>query len=176
MSTVEKQTVVKEVAETIGEAKSVFLTDFTGLNVQEVSELRRAFKQQSVKYRVVKNTLARLSAKEAGYEELLTFLEGPTGMAFGMEDPGAPAKVIKQFTKNKDKLKVKACLFEGVLVGAEQLGNLATLPSRDELLAQLLGTLNAPLSNLVFSLNGIICKLVYTLNAVKAQKEENNQV
>lgn len=126
----------------------------------------------SVQYRVVKNTLARLSAKSAGFEELLEYLEGPTAMAFGMNDPVAPAKVIDEFSKKTDKLKVKACLFEGVLFGAEDVSKIAALPSKQELLTKLAGVLNAPLSNLVFSLNGILSKLVFALNAIKDQKNE----
>lgn len=172
MPTPQKEAVVAEVAEKLNEAKSVYLTDFTGLNVQEVSELRRAFTGASVQYRVVKNTLARLSAKSAGFEELLEYLEGPTGMAFGMNDPIAPAKVIDEFSKKTDKLKVKACLFDGVLFGAEDVSRIAALPSKEELLTKLAGVLNAPLANLVYSLNGIMSKVVFALNAVKDQKSE----
>ena len=148
MPTPQKEEIVKEVAESLNKAKSVFLTDFKGLNVAEANSLRRAFSEQSVEFRVVKNTLARLSVKEAGCHELLEFLEGPTALAFGMDDPVAPAKVIKEFSKSSDKLELKACLFEGVLIGADQIGRLANLPSREGLLGQLVGVLNAPISKL----------------------------
>ena len=171
MALVEKETAVKEIAEKIRESKSVFLTDYKGLNVQEISNLRRSFREASVEYKVVKNTLTKLSAKEAGFEELNDYLEGPTAMAFGLDDPAAPAKVIKEFTKKNDKLTVKACLFEGTLLGEDQLSNLASLPSRDEVVGQLAGVLNAPISNLAFALNGILSQVVYALNAVKNQKE-----
>lgn len=172
MPTAEKVARVEEIAESITRAKSVYLTDFTGLNVEQFNELRRAFRSQSVQYRVVKNTLARLSVKSAGCEELLEYLEGPTGLAYGVDDPAAPARVMKEFTKNYDKLKIKACLFEGTLVGADGVRRLADLPSRDQLLAQVLGGFKAPISNLAYSLNGLLSKLVFALDAVKQQKEK----
>jgi large subunit ribosomal protein L10 len=126
-----------------------------------------------VEYKVVKNTLTRLSAKSAGFEELNEYLEGPTALAFGLDDPAAPAKVIKEFIKDSDKLKVKACLFEGSLLGEEMLSDLASLPSRDEVIGKLAGVLNAPIANLAGALNGVLAQVVNVLNAVKSQKEEN---
>lgn len=172
MPTPEKEAIVEEVAEKLNEAKSVFLTDFRGLNVREANRLRRSFSDASVQYRVVKNTLARLSVKSAGCDELLEYLDGPTAMAFAMDDPSAPAKVIKEFSKESDKLTVKACLFEGVLIGTDKVGELANMPSRIELLGMLTGVLEAPLSNFVFSLNAILNKLAYALDAVRSQKEQ----
>ncbi|MFQ6114711.1 MAG: 50S ribosomal protein L10 [bacterium] len=173
MPTPEKIAAVEEVAKQITQAKSIFLTDFSGLNVEDINDLRKSFRGASVEYRVVKNNLARLSAKSAGCEELLEYFEGPTALAFATDDPAAPAKIIAKFAKEKDKPKIKACLFEGVLIGADQISAITNLPSRDELLAKLIGGLNAPLSNLVFSLNGILRKLVFALDAVKKQKEES---
>lgn len=173
MPTPQKEEVVAEVTQKLNEAKSVFLTDFKGLNVQEISDLRRAFTGASVQYRVVKNTLARLSVKEAGLDELLEYLEGPTAMAFGMDDPAAPARVIKQFAKDSAKLQVKACLFDGMFLDANKVNEIANLPSKEQLLGKLSGVLNAPLTNLVYSLNAILSKFVFALNAVKEQKSES---
>lgn len=171
----EKIARVEELTEKLNEANSVFLTDFTGLNVQEINELRRSLKGASVEYQVVKNTLARLSVKSAGCEELLEFLEGPTAFAFGIDDPAAPARVMKEFRKNNEKLRFKACLFDGVLIGAEGIEEVASLPSREVLLARLMAGLNSPISNLVYSLNGILNKLVTVIDAVKKQKEESQE-
>lgn len=175
MPTPEKEATVAEIAEQMKRANSVFLTDFKGLNVQEISELRKAFAGVQVEYRVVKNTLAKLSIKQAGCEELESYFEGPTALAFGMEDPTAPAKVIKDFSKKNEKLSVRACLFEGELFGEERVADLANLPSRDEVMGQLVGVLQAPISNLAFSLNAVISKLAYALNAVKEQKENESK-
>lgn len=173
MPTPQKEAIVAEVTEKLNEAKSIFLTDFKGLNVDEINDLRRAFTGASVHYRVVKNTLARLSVKEAGCDELLDYLEGPTAFAFGMDDPAAPARVIKKFTKESDKISVKVGLVDGVLIDSTRVNEIASLPSKDQLLGQLSGVLNAPLSNLVLSLNAILSKLVFALNAVKENKDES---
>lgn len=174
MATPEKERIVAEVSDKMSQAKSVFLADFTGLNVQEASDLRRAFREAAVEYRVVKNTLARLSVKAVGHDGLLEYFQGPTAIAFGMGDPAAPAKVLKKFEKQTDKVKVKACLFEGTMIGSDKLSDLASLPSRDEVLGQLVSVLNAPISNLAFALNGVTSKLAYALDAVRKQKEENS--
>ena len=168
----QKVEIVEELSKKISEAKSVFLTDFTGLNVQEISELRRSLKGASVEYQVVKNTLARLSVKSAGYDDLLEFLDGPTALAFGTDDPAAPARIMKEFRKSNEKLKFKACLFDGVLLGVDRIDEIANLPTKEVLLARLLGSLNSPLTNLVCSLNGILTQLVTVIDAVKKQTEE----
>lgn len=171
MPTAEKVTVVDEITKRLQESKSVFLTDFTGLNVAQMTELRRAFKNASVHYEVVKNTLARRSAQSANCEAIMDYLEGPTALAFGISDPSAPARVIKEFRKTAEKLQVKACLFEGVFIGPERVADIANLPSRDVLLSQLLGVLNAPVSKLAVSLNAVLTKLALAVDAVKKQKE-----
>ena len=173
MPTPQKEAIVAEITEQLNEAKSVFLTDFKGLNVDEINDLRREFTSASVQYRVVKNSLARRSIKEAGCDELLEYLEGPIAIAFGMDDPVAPARVIKKFAKNSDKLSVKVGLMDGVLIDSTRFDEIASLPSRVQLLGQLSGVLNAPLSNLVLSLNAILSKLVFALNAVKENKDES---
>ncbi len=174
MPTAEKEAAVERISKQLSESKSVYLTDFTGLNVEEITKLRRAFSGAQVEYRVVKNTLAKLSAKEAGCEDIIEHLSGPVAMAFGVDDPVAPAKVIKEFSKKNDKLKLKACLFEGVLFGEDKLDQIANLPTRDEILSKVCNVLNAPISNLAFSLNGVLSKLVYAMNAVKEQKENQS--
>lgn len=171
----EKVAFVEEVAEKLRQAKSVFLTDFTGLNVEEINTLRKSFRRASVEYRVVKNTLARLSFRSAGYENLLEYLEGPTALAFGMDDPTAPAKVISEFAKTPDKPKIKACLFEGVFIGTDRISEITNLPSKEVLLAKILGGLNTPLTGLVLSLNSILRNFLYALESVKKLKEKSNK-
>jgi large subunit ribosomal protein L10 len=172
MPTPQKEAVVGEVADRLKQAKSVFLTDFTGLNVADISQLRRDFRGSKVEYRVVKNTLARLSARQAGMEEILPFLEGPTAFAFGMEDPVAPAKIIKAFVRGRETPKVKACLLEGQLFEGAAVDELANLPSRHELLAGLAAGLNSPITKLALTLQATLQNLVYALNALKRKKEE----
>jgi large subunit ribosomal protein L10 len=173
MPTTEKVTTVDQLTRRIRESKSVFLTDFTGLNVEEINNLRRAFKKASVHYEVVKNTLAGIASKSAEYEKLVDFLHGPTALAFGVDDPSAPARVIKEFKKSSEKLQIKACLFEGVLIGPERLNEIANLPKKEVLLGRMVGSLYSPLTRLVFSLNGMLTKLVVAIDAVKKQKEQS---
>lgn len=167
----EKVAAVEEMAEKFKSAKSVFLTDFTGLNVEEINKLRRSCQAASVEYRVVKNTLARRSVRSAGCEELEPYLEGPTAIAFGMSDPVAPAKVIKEFAEKTDKPAIKVCLFEGVLIGTDKLEEIANLPNREEILGTLAVTLQAPLRGLASALSGVMRNLAYALEAVRKQKE-----
>ncbi len=174
MPTAEKEAIVADVAEQLSKASSIFLTDYKGLNVEEITKLRQAFAGANVEYRVVKNTLAKLSAKSAGCDDIVEYLQGPTALAFGMDDPVAPARVISEFSKKNEKLTVRACLFEGVLFGEERVAELASLPSRDEVLGQLVGVLQAPISNLAYALNGVLSKLVYALDAVKEKKENES--
>lgn len=173
MPTAEKIAIVDEITKRFKESKSVFLTDFTGLNVEQMTELRRAFRNAAVHYEVVKNTLAQRSAQSANYDAITSYLEGPTGLAFGIEDPSAPARVINDFKKVSDKLQIKACLFEGVLIGPERVAEIANLPPKNVLLGQVLGVLNAPLSKLAFSLNAVLSKLAYAVDAVRKQKESS---
>jgi large subunit ribosomal protein L10 len=167
----EKELVVNEVAESLAQAKGIYLTDFTGLNVEEMNELRREFRQASVQYRVVKNTLARKSVTDAGYENLLEFLNGPTAFAFSNDDPSAPARIIRDFAKTREKPTIKALVFEGQVFDSSRVDQIAKIPSREILLSQLLGTLQTPMINFVNTLHGILSKFVRTLDAIKEQKE-----
>lgn len=171
MPTPQKEEIVTKVADQLKQAKSVFLTDFTGLNVADISELRRIFRESKVEYRVVKNTLARLSVRKAGLDVILPYLEGPTAFALGMDDPVAPAKVIKEFVRGRETPKVKACIVEGQLFEGERVDEIANLPSRHQLLANLASGLNAPLLNLVSTLQAGVQNLLYALNAVKEKKQ-----
>ena len=175
MARPEKENVVTEVAESLAQARGAYLTDFTGLNVEEMNELRKEFRQSSVKYRVVKNTLARRGVTEAGYEELLDFLNGPTAFAFSDEDPGIPARIIREFAKKTEKPAIKAIVFEGQIFDSSRVEQIANLPSREILIAQLLGTLNAPLANFAGALQGILSKFVRTLSAIKEQKNVSDE-
>jgi large subunit ribosomal protein L10 len=168
----DKVEAVDKLSEKFASAKSVFLTDYSGLTVEALTNLRRSFRKSEVEYLVGKNTLVRLAAEKAGYQALAPYLEGPTALAFGMKDAGAPAKVILDFLKSHPKPAIKAFIFEGQFFEAKQAEQVSKLPSRQDLLVQLAGTLNAPLYGLVNSLQGIIRNFVYALHAVGEQKEK----
>lgn len=171
-----KQAVVAELKEQLTSAKGVVLTGYKGLTVAQDTALRREFREAGVTYHVVKNTMLRLAAQEAGIEGLDEHLEGTTAFAFSAEDAVAPAKVIGGFIK-KNKLDdagvltIKVGMVEGQVIDAKEVNALATLPSREELIAKMLGSMNAPISNTVNVLQGVIRKAVYVLDAVRAQKE-----
>jgi large subunit ribosomal protein L10 len=165
---------VEEITEGLKQAKGVFLTDFTGLNVEQITELRRNFRKADVSYMVVKNTLARRSCKDVGLDEMIPYLNGPTGLALANSDPVAPVRVIMDFLKahkDKEKPEIKGAVVEGQVLSKAEAEAMKNIPTRDVLLAQVVGTIAAPLSGLVGGLQGVIRKFVYTLDAVKEKKE-----
>ena len=171
-----KQAVVAQLKEQLESAKGVVLTSYKGLTVAQDTELRRELREAGVSYHVVKNTMLRIAAKEAGIEGIEEHLEGTTAFAFSTEDAVAPAKVICGFLK-KNKLEdaevltVKVGMVEGKVIGVDEVKALAALPSREELIAKLLGSMNAPISNTVNVLQGVIRNAVYVLDAIRSQKE-----
>jgi large subunit ribosomal protein L10 len=174
MPRAEKVNTVSELKEKISEAKSILLTDFTGLNVEEISELRNQLRKSSIEYRIVKNTLTRISVEELGMTEILDHLDGPTAIAFGLDDPIASAKIITEFAKKFEKPKIKAYFLDGQKFEGTQVGELANLPDKDVLRAQLVGTISAPLSNFVFLLKNLLQKTVLVLDAIKEKKEQQD--
>ncbi len=170
-----KQAIVAKLKDQLTSAKGVVLTSYKGLTVAQDTELRRELRANGVTYHVVKNTMLRLAAKDAGIEGLDSHLEGTTAFAFSAEDAVAPAKVICDFMK-KNKLEeagiltVKVGMVEGKVIDEKEVKALASLPSREELIAKLLGSMNAPISNTVNVLQGVIRNAVYVLEAVRAQK------
>jgi large subunit ribosomal protein L10 len=172
MARPEKVAVVDEIAEKIKRTQSLFLTDFTGLDVEAINELRLLLRENAVEYRVVKNTLARLAADQAGREDLKPFLVGPTAMAFGFEDPVLPAKLLSRFAQKTGKPSVKAILFEGQLFGQETMDRLKVLPSHEELLAQILGGLKAPMMRTVMVLTGLLRNLLNVLDAISQKRAQ----
>ena len=167
----EKEPVVQEIKEKLQASKGVVLTDYRGLNVSAITELRRNLRAAGVEYKVVKNTLTSIAAKELGIEDIDTYLSGPTAIAYGLEDAVAPAKVIAEFAKNHKELEIKAGLLEGKVIGVDQIKALANLPSREVLLAKLLGSMQSPLYGMANVLQGNIRNLVYVLDAVRQKQE-----
>ena len=171
-----KQAVVAQLKEQLESAKGVVLTSYKGLTVAQDTELRRELREAGVSYHVVKNTMLRIAAKEAGIEGIEEHLDGTTAFAFSTEDAVAPAKVICGFIKkykleDAEVLTVKVGMVEGKVIGVDEVKALAALPSREELIAKLLGSMNAPISNTVNVLQGVIRNAVYVLDAIRSQKE-----
>jgi large subunit ribosomal protein L10 len=174
MPTQKKIETVEEYTQKFKSAKSIFMADFGGINVEEANKLRRSFRDAKVEYKIIKNTLAKRSFDGAGIDGVDTLLTGMTGFALSVDDPVAPIRIIKDFNKSlpKDKtgLVIKGCLFEGRIFGPDKAEALANLPTREVLIAQLLGMLQAPMGKLLGALQGTGRKLAGTLEAVKNQK------
>jgi len=168
----EKEAVVSQIREKLSSAQVAILTDYRGLTVAEMNQLRKKFRESNVEFRVVKNTLTLLAAKSIGLEELQDYLKGPTAIAFGMEDPVVPAKIISEFSKDHKALEVKGGLLEGKIIPIEKIKELAELPPKEQLLAKLAGAMNSPIVMLVNVLNAPIRDFVYALDALRRKKEE----
>jgi len=155
----------------LADSQNLFLTDFAGLTVEEITKLRGELRKDGSTYAVVKNTLFKIAAGDEIAKQLDAFLAGPTGIVFAGTDPVAPAKAIKQFADDSKKLGIKAAYIDGKLVDAKQVLVLASLPPKIELIAKLVGTLANPLRGLVTVLSGNQSGLVRALNAIREQKE-----
>lgn len=152
-----KQQIVSEVKEKLEKANAVLLVDYKGINVADVTELRKRFREAGVDYKIYKNTLFKRAASELGIEELDEFLQGTVGYVFGYDDVVAPARTINQFLKDNPKapLTVKAGYVEKKLMDAKAVKALGDLPSKDVLVAMLLGALQGSIRNLAYMLNSI---------------------
>lgn len=168
----QKKQVVTGLSEKIKAAKAMVVADYRGLTVEQDTELRSAMRKAGVEYKVVKNTLATLAARENGLGELEPFFNGPTSVAYSDTDAVAPAKVLSEYAKKFDKLELKAGVLEGKVIDVNGIKALADLPSREVLIAKVLGGFNAPITGFVNVLNGNIRGLVVALNAI-AEKKAN---
>lgn len=167
----DKKAIVAEVNEAAAGALSAVIADYRGLTVGEMTELRVKARETNVYVRVVRNTLARRAVAETEFECLTEAFTGPTLLALSVEDPGAAARLLKDFGKAHEKLEVTALAIGGELLGPEQLDAVSSLPTLDEARAMLMGTMLAPVTKLAQTLNEIPGKLVRTTDAVRIQKE-----
>ncbi|HUL03266.1 MAG TPA: 50S ribosomal protein L10 [Gemmatimonadales bacterium] len=168
----QKQETVTALATKLRRAPTVYVTDFTGLNVARISDLRRKLRAAGVEYVVVKNTLALRALQDAQVAGLDEHLGGPTALALGGADPVAAAKVLVDFAKEHEKPAIKVGLVEGRTVTAAEVKQLASLPSRPELMAQLGGALQAPLAGFVGALNGLLYMMVGALEALQTKRSQ----
>jgi large subunit ribosomal protein L10 len=153
------------------EAKGIYLADNNKINVAQVTRLRADIRKKGMRFLVVKNSLAKIAAQRSGRESIESFFKGPTALLIAKNDAVGPAKIIKEFQKdNKELLGIKAAYVDGTVFDASQVLALADIPSREVLLAQLLGCLKAPMGNLAGVLNAIPTKFVRTLDAVREKK------
>ena len=168
----EKKAAVEELKEKFTDCESMVITDYIGLDVETMTELRSKLREAGVDYKVVKNTLASIAADECEIDEIKDYFVGPTAIAFGQEDAVSPAKVLVDFAKDHKDLEIKAGYLNEKIIGREKIESLADIPSREVLLGQTVAGMQAPISGLVRVLNGNIQGLVQALNQIKEQKEE----
>ena len=142
-----KQPVIREISDVIKDAQAAVLVDHRGLTVAEDTELRRELRKEGVRYKVYKNTMMSFAFKDTDYEPLLELLEGPSALAVSETDPAAPARVLVKFAKKAKALELKGGVVEGKFYDKDALGAIAAIPSRDELLSKLLGSMQSPIAN-----------------------------
>lgn len=165
-----KQDNVLEIVDKIERAQSIILVDYRGLSVEEVTDLRNQYRAQGVDYKVYKNTMMRRAFKECGLEDFNEHLVGPNAVAFGFDDPVQVAKISDEFAKKNNKLEIKAGVIDGKIATLDEIKVLASLPSREVLIAKMLGSLNAPIQGFSNVLNGTLKGLVVALNAIAEKK------
>lgn len=167
-----KQQQVRDLTEKLKSAKGVVLADYRGLTVEQDTHLRKTLREAGIDYSVIKNSIIHHAAKDAGLEGLDPYLNGPTAVAISLTDPVAPSKMLAKFDKDLEKFSLKAGIVEGKVLDVDGVKTLSNLPSKEELIAKMLGSMKSPLTGLVNVLNGNIRGLVVALNAIAEKKQE----
>jgi len=167
----QKQQVVEEIKQKLEAATLVVCTDYRGLNVEQITELRTKLRVPGVEYRVLKNTMFRFALEQSGYEDIASQITGPNAVIFSNDDPVGPAKTISEFAKANKQLEIKIGILEGKLLSADGVKDLAQLPSREVLLGQVVGTMQAPITSFVRVLNANLTGLVRALDGIREQKQ-----
>jgi large subunit ribosomal protein L10 len=167
-----KLELVTQLTEQLRQSPTVYLTDFTGLSVKPMTDLRRKLRAAGVEYVVVKNTLALRAMESASVTGLEADITGPVGMVFAGEEPVEAAKVLAAFQKDNETLQLKAALVEGRRLGPDEIKRLATLPSREELLSQLAGAMQGPLQGFAGAVSSLLYQFVGAVDALRAQRAD----
>ena len=165
-----KENKIESIKEKLSKAQVAIVTEYKGLTVEEITSLRRELQKESGDYTVTKNTLAKIAVKDTPYEVITETLKGPVAIAFGFEDPAAPAKVLAKFIKETKKGVITAAGLDGQLLTAEEAKALADIPSKEELYAKMLGCVNSPATGIAGAVNAVMSSLVRAIDAVAKQK------
>jgi large subunit ribosomal protein L10 len=171
----EKVQRVEEITENFKSARNIFIADYSGLNVNDITDLRKQLRENGVAFRVEKNTLLRRAMSKLGWEELLPDLKGPTAVAVSAEDPNVPAKILYDFYDRLEKPKVRVFRVDERLYQGDDLKPLAKLPPRDVLLSELIAAVESPIATLIGTLDGVMRDFVGTLEALAKKKEEGGE-
>ncbi len=167
----DKKRVVDEMHESFTNAKVVIATDYKGLDVSTINDLRGKLREAAIEYKVVKNTLLIRASEDTDAALIKDTFKGPTAVALSFDDPVAPAKILSDFAKDHAKLEIKAGVMDGAILDLDAIKALSSLPSRDQLLGQLLSVINGVPTNMVRVLNAIPVQFLNVLQAIKDQKE-----
>lgn len=172
MARPEKEQVVAEFDAYIERSQAMYVADYQGLNVAQISELRAALRTEGIKMRVAKNSLVKRALEARGHAELAATLSGPNAFVFGFDDPVVPARIIREFKKKAktEKPVVRGFVVDGAFLPAARFDAVAELPRKGELVARVVGSIQAPLSNFVFTLHGILREFVGTVDALAEQR------
>lgn len=163
----EKEIIVQELKDELRRSPSVTLSNYHGINVKSMTELRNSLREKGIKFKIYKNTLFKIAAKEVGLEDLSRTLSGNTAVAFAREETLLPIKLLfKYSTDNKDQLKLMIALSEGKIFSGKQLERIASLPEKEELLVRVLGNLKSPINSTVYTLKSVLLALVNVLDQV----------
>ncbi|MEW6109908.1 MAG: 50S ribosomal protein L10 [Nitrospirota bacterium] len=171
MNKEEKGRLITDLKEKFSRAKAVVFTDYKGMTVAELTELRSLLRKSSLEYSVVKNTLAEIASRDTEISVAADVFQGPVGVAIGFDDPVLVVKKVLEFTKTNEKLKVKGAVVEGKLFGQNEIKEIADLPSREVLLSMLAGVLQSPLSKIAGALSATVSSFGYAMGALKAERE-----
>lgn len=167
-----KKQFVQKVRERFSKSKVVILTDYKGLDVDAMNELRSRLREAQIEYQVIKNTMLRLASEGTDAELMKDQFVGPSAIAFSYDDPVAPAKILTEFAKDNAKLEIKCGMLNGAVMDLSAIKALSELPSREELLAMVLSAMNAVPTSLVQALNDVPRRMLNVLQAIKDQKEQ----
>lgn len=177
MTLEQKKEVTDELSRLLDEAETVYLTDFSGLDVSSMTELRARLREEGVGYRVAKNTLMERALEDVdGYPDLKEHLRGPTGLVLGGEDPVTPAKIVKEFAKeHDDRPAVKAGVVDRQTLSPEEVAELAALPTREELLGGIMGSLTSSVQGIVGVLEGLLRDIGHMAHEAAKKRDEEEQ-
>ena len=171
MPTAQKEQTIERLRERLDGAKCLYVTDFTGLDVASMTDLRARLTAARVDYLVVKNTLARRALSEGPFAELAEHMTGPNAFAVSRDDVVTAAKILTDFARERERPQIKAGVIEGQVISLEEIRRIASLPPREQLLAEVVGYARAPIAGLVFVLHGLLAKFVRTVEAVRVERE-----
>lgn len=171
MPTAEKNAIIEQYTEKFKDAKSVYVAEYEGVDVETVTAIRKKFRESDIEYKVLKNRLARIALNNNDVSEMDTHLTGANAYIIGYDDPVAPAKIIEEFNKKHEVLRLKAVLFEGKVLDTEAAKDISKLPTRDALIGQFVGMIQSPMTKFAATLSAPMQKMVGVLNALKDKKE-----